>query len=39
MGLNIFLNTNCGRQEEPEILISRLLLRMHRMYLASIRLE
>ena len=28
----------CGRQEEPAILISRLLLRMRRMYLASIRL-
>ena len=23
---------NCGRQEEPAILISRLLLRMHRIY-------
>ena len=39
MGLNLFLNANYDRQEEPEILISRLLLRMHRMYLASIRLE
>ena len=39
MGLNIFLDTNCGRQEEPAILISRLLIRMRRMYLASIRLE
>ena len=28
---------NCGRQEEPAILISRLLLRMRRMYVASIR--
>ena len=26
----------CGRQEEPRILISRLLLRMRRMYVASI---
>ena len=31
--------TNCGRQEEPAILISRFLLRMHRMYMASIRLD
>ena len=29
----------CGRQEEPAILISRLLLRMRRMYVASIRLH
>ena len=29
----------CGRKEEPAILISRLLLRMRRMYVASIRLE
>ena len=29
----------CGRQEEPAILISRLLLRMRRMYVASIRLN
>ena len=28
-----------GRQEEPAILISRLLLRMRRMYVASIRLD
>ena len=28
-----------GRQEEPTILISRLLLRMRRMYAASIRLD
>ena len=27
----------CGRQEEPAILISRPLLRMSRMYVASIR--
>ena len=27
------------RQEEPAILISRLLLRMRRMYVASIRLD
>ena len=31
--------TNCERQEEPAILISRLLLRMRRMYVASIRLD
>ena len=30
---------NSGRQEEPPILISRLLLRMRRMYVASIRLD
>ena len=30
---------NCGRQEEPVILNSRLLLRMRRMYVASIRLD
>ena len=30
--------TNCGQQEEPAILISRLLLCMHCMYVASIRL-
>ena len=30
---------NCRRQEEPAILISRLLIRMRRMYLASIRLD
>ena len=29
----------CGRQEESAILISRLLLRMRRMYVASIRLD
>ena len=29
----------CGRQEEPAILISRLLLRMRRMYVASIGLD
>ena len=29
---------NCGRQKEPAILISRLLLRMRRMYVASIHL-
>ena len=42
-----FLNSNltmmassyCGRQEEPAILISRLLMRMRRMYVASIPLE
>ena len=31
--------TNCGRQEEPAMLISRLLLRMRCMYMASIRLD
>ena len=39
MGLNIFLDTNWVRQEEPTSLIFRLLIRMRRMYLASIRLE
>ena len=29
----------CGRQEEPAILIFRLLLRMRGMYVASIRLD
>ena len=29
----------CGRQEEPAILIARLLLRMRRMCVASIRLD
>ena len=29
----------CGRPGEPAILISRLLLRMRRMYVASIRLD
>ena len=29
----------CGRQEEPAILISRLLLRMRRMYVAGFRLD
>ena len=29
----------CGRQEEPAFLISRLLLRMRRMYVASSRLD
>ena len=32
-------NNNCVRQEEPAILIFRLLLRMRRMYVASIPLE
>ena len=31
--------TNCGRKEEPTILISRLLLRMRHMYVTSIRLD
>ena len=35
----IILLFNCGRQEEPAILISRLLLRTRRMYVASIRLD
>ena len=30
---------NCRRQEEPAILISRLLIRMRRMYVANIRLD
>ena len=30
---------NCGRQEEPAILISRLLLRMRRIYVPSIRFD
>ena len=34
---------SCGRKEEPAVLISRFLLRMHRMYVAnyvaSIRLD
>ena len=29
----------CGRQEKPAMLISRLLLRMRRMYVTSIRLD
>ena len=29
----------CGRQEEPTILMSRLLLRTHRMYVVSFRFE
>ena len=33
------LQSNCGRQEEPAILISRLLLRMCHMDVASIRLD
>ena len=33
------LNIYWGRQEEPAILVSRLLLRTRRMYVASIRLE
>ena len=30
---------NCGREEEPAILISGLLLRMRRIYVAIIRLD
>ena len=33
------LQSNCGWQEEPAILISSLLLRMCHMYIASIRLD
>ena len=40
---NLFCQSNVsyyyGRQEEPAIQISRLLLRMRRMYVASIRLD
>ena len=32
-------NNNCERQEEPAVLISKLLLRMRPMYVASIRLD
>ena len=32
-------HVNCGRQDEPAILISRLLLSMRRMSVASIRLD
>ena len=32
-------HVNCGRQEEPAISISRLLLSMRRIYVASIRLD
>ena len=32
-------HVNCGRQEEPAILISRLLLSMRRMSVARIRLD
>ena len=34
-----FFIIHCGRQEEPAVLISRLLLRMRRMYVASVRLD
>ena len=30
---------NCGGQQEPAIQISKLLLRLHRMYVASIHLD
>ena len=30
---------SCGRQEEPAILMSRLLLRMRRLYVAGIHLD
>ena len=32
-------HVNCRQQEDPVILISRLLLRIHRMYVASICLD
>ena len=32
-------HVNCRRQEKPDILISRLLLSMRRMYVARIRLD
>ena len=32
-------HVNCGRQDEPAILISRLLLSMRRMSVARIRLD
>ena len=32
VGIFSCINLSCGRQEEPAILISRLLLRMRRMY-------
>ena len=34
-----FNHFDCGRQEEPAILISSLFLCMHRMHVASIRLD
>ena len=37
--LFFFFIIHCGRQEEPAVLISRLLLRMRRMYVASVRLD
>ena len=39
MGHSLDLKGYFGQQEEPTILISRLLLRMRRMYVASIRLN
>ena len=39
MGHSLDLKGYFGQQEEPAILISRLLLRMHRMYVASIHLD
>ena len=35
----LLLKNYCGRQDEPTILISRLSLRMRRIYVASIRLD
>ena len=37
--VNATYEIRCGRQEEPAILISKLLLRMRRMYVSSIRLD
>ena len=37
--LFIYMSVYCEQQEEPLILISRLLLRMRRMYVAGIRLN
>ena len=39
MGHSLDLKGYFGRQEEPAILICRLLLCMRRMYVASIRLD
>ena len=35
----MFQPIHCGQKEEPTVVISRLLLRMRHMYLASIRLD
>ena len=39
MGHSLDLKGYFGQQEEPTILICRLLLRMHHMYVASIHLD